>query len=218
MRNKRPRGLHFYLTLSLVCLVGGVCQQALADPPGVQRATFTEEVSGPDSKKQAAEKISRRAAQPQSDSETDSLPLPPRGTRSGENAPSATGRAFKPASSLATGLASLAVVLALFFAATWAVRRGLPQGPMKLPADAVEVLGRTPLANRQFAHLIRCGNKLLLVHVAPGCAETLTEITDPVEVDRLAGLCRQAHPQSTTASFRQMFQQFSRERKQEEPT
>ena len=125
------------------------------------------------------------------------------------------GRAIKPASGIATGMASLAVVLGLFLAAAWAVRRGMPAGPAKLPGEVVEVLGRTPLTGRQFAHLIRCGNKLLLVHLAPGSAETLTEITDPVEVDRLAGLCRQAHPHSATTSFRQVFQQFSRQESEE---
>ena len=45
----------------------------------------------------------------------------------------------------------------------------------------------------------------------PG-VETLTEITEPEEVDRLAGICRQAHPDSTTAAFRQVFQQFAGQR------
>ena len=61
-----------------------------------------------------------------------------------------------------------------------------------LPTEVVEVLGRAPLAGRQQMHLLRCGNKLLLVSVTPTGAETLTEVTDPVEVDRLSGLCRQA--------------------------
>jgi flagellar protein FliO/FliZ len=88
----------------------------------------------------------------------------------------------------------------------------MPRGAALLPSDVVEVLGRTPLAARQFAHLIRCGNKLVLIHLAQGSARTLTEITDPVEVDRLSGICRQAHPRSATASFRQVFQQFAREK------
>jgi hypothetical protein len=58
-------------------------------------------------------------------------------------------------------------------------------------------------------YLLRCGQKLLLVSLTPAGAETLTEVTDPQEVDRLAGLCRQAHPQSATAAFRQVFQQFA---------
>ena len=122
-------------------------------------------------------------------------------------------RPLGAASSAMTGIVSLAVVLGLFFAVAWAMRRGMPAGPALLPREAVEVLGRTPLAGRQHAHLLRCGNKVLLVYLSQGVAETLTEITDPVEVDRLVGLCRQAHPQSTTASFRQILQQIGREKR-----
>jgi flagellar biogenesis protein FliO len=142
--------------------------------------------------------------------------LRPRGAgkaQSKEGQANERARPLGAASSAMTGVASLAVVLGLFFAVAWAMRRGMPAGPALLPREAVEVLGRTPLAGRQQAHLVRCGNKVLLVHLSQGAAETLTEITDPLEVDRLVGLCRQAHPQSTTASFRQILQQFGREKR-----
>ncbi|HVX59874.1 MAG TPA: flagellar biosynthetic protein FliO [Pirellulales bacterium] len=141
------------------------------------------------------------------------LNLPPRSDK--DLKPGQAGgrrRVVGGASSMMTGAASLAVVLGLFFAVTWVLRRGLPAPPAMLPSEAVEVLGRTPLANRQHAHLLRCGNKLLLVHVSQGAAETLTEITDPLEVDRLTGICRQSHPQSATRTFREALQQFSREK------
>jgi len=89
------------------------------------------------------------------------------------------------------------------------LRRSMPAGPRMLPSEVVEVLGRVALAGRQHAHLVRCGNKLLLLSVAPAGVETLTEITDPLEVDRLAGLCQQSHPHSASTAFRQVFQQFS---------
>jgi flagellar biogenesis protein FliO len=138
------------------------------------------------------------------------LPLPPPG-----NTPQKTdGPAAGNRSGLASGSAvvgSLAVVLGLFFVLAWAMRRTAPRGSMLLPTEVVEVLGRAPLASRQQVHLVRCGTKLLLVSVSPTGAETLTEITDPDEVTRLAGLCRQAHPDSVTATFRQVFQQMGRE-------
>jgi hypothetical protein len=68
-----------------------------------------------------------------------------------------------------------------------------------------------PLAARQFAELLRVGNKLVLVAMTPGGPATITEVTDPVEVDRLVGLCQQFDPQSTTKAFEQVFQQFSSE-------
>jgi flagellar biogenesis protein FliO len=108
---------------------------------------------------------------------------------------------------LATGAASLGIVLGLFLVIIWAVRRGLPRGAGVLPGDAVEVLGRAPFVGKQHVHLVRCGNKLLLVCVSPGSVQTLTEITDPAEVERLAGLAqgRRAAP----GSFRETLEQFA---------
>jgi hypothetical protein len=52
--------------------------------------------------------------------------------------------------------------------------------------------------------LIRVGRKLVLLSVTSGEARTLTEVTDPEEVDRLAGICQQGRPGSVTATFRQV--------------
>ena len=111
--------------------------------------------------------------------------------------------------SVVTVAGSLALVLGVFFLVAWGIRRASPAGGTALPDQVFEVLGRAPMANRQQVHLLRCGNKLILVSVTTAGTETLTEITDPVEVDRLAGLCRQAHPNSATAAFRQVFGQFA---------
>jgi len=111
-----------------------------------------------------------------------------------------------------TVAASLAVVLALFFGVAWLMKKNLPKSAGLLPADVVQVLGRSQLAGRQFVHLVRCGNKLLLVNVTPGSAETLSEITDPLEVDRIVGICAQRGRHSSTAAFQEVFQQMSRER------
>jgi flagellar biogenesis protein FliO len=112
-------------------------------------------------------------------------------------------------SSAITVAGSLALVLGLFLLVAWAMRRAAPAGSALLPGEVFEVLGRAPMAGRQQVHLLRCGNKLLLCCVTPAGAETLAEITDPLEVDRLAGLCRQTHPGSATAVFRQVFGQLT---------
>ena len=111
--------------------------------------------------------------------------------------------------SLVTIAGSLALVVGLFLIVAFLVRRTTPPANAALPDEVVEVLGRAPLANRQHVHLLRCGNKLLLVCVTPNGTETLTEITDAAEVDRLAALCRQNNNGSATANFRQVFQQFT---------
>jgi flagellar protein FliO/FliZ len=114
--------------------------------------------------------------------------------------------------STATIAGSLAIVLGIFLLFAWMIRRVAPQGLTRLPNEAFEVLGRAPLAGRQNVHMLRCGNKLLLVSITPAGTETLTEITDPQEVDRLAGLCRQSSPHSSTAAFRQIFEQLAPKR------
>jgi flagellar biogenesis protein FliO len=113
-----------------------------------------------------------------------------------------------PTSLLTIG-SSLAVVLGLFLLVAWAVKRATPGRSGLLPTEVVEVLGRASLGARQQVHLVRCGSKLLLVSATPGGMETLTEIAEPDEVQRLAALCRQTQPGSTTAAFRQVFHQLA---------
>jgi len=112
--------------------------------------------------------------------------------------------------SVVTVASSLAVVLGLFLVVAWAMRRAVPGASVTLPSEVVEVLGRATLAGREQVHLLRCGSKLVLVSVSQAGARPLTEITDPDEVSRLAGLCRQSQPGSTTAAFRQVLQQLAR--------
>ena len=78
-----------------------------------------------------------------------------------------------------------------------------------MPREVFEILGRSSLGARQQVQLLRCGSKLLLVTITPHGTETLTEVTDPLEVDRIAGVCHQANPKSSTAAFRQVFQQLA---------
>ena len=111
--------------------------------------------------------------------------------------------------SVTTMLGSLGVVVGLFLLVVWVFKRSMPRTSMLLPSEAVEVLGRTPLAPRQFAHLVRCGNKLLLVSISPGGAETLSEITDPEEVDRLIALCQGTR--TAGPGFRQVFENLGRQ-------
>lgn len=132
------------------------------------------------------------------------LPLAPPGRSGHDQRDRASGLP-----SMVTVVGSLAVVLGIFFVVAWGMRRAAPPGATLLPGEVFEILGRASSGNRQQVQLYRCGNKLLLVSVTAAGAETLTEITDPVEVDRLAGLCQQAQPNSATEAFRQVFTQFA---------
>ena len=80
-----------------------------------------------------------------------------------------------------------------------------------LPAEAFALLGVAPLPGRSVAHLLRLGNKLVLVAVAPEGVQPLAEVTDPIEVDRIAGLCSSTTLHGPAAEFQQVLAQLSRE-------
>lgn len=162
-----------------------------------------------------------RAPAPASSAET-GVPYRPRALRPPSHARPRVGNSPDGAAEAAplanavpdikTVAAGLSLVLGLFLTAAWLLKRSLPKSVGQLPGDVVQVLGRAQLAGKQFAHLVRCGNKLLLVNVTPNGAETLSEITDPLEVDRLLGICAQQNSTSATAAFRDVFQQLGKER------
>jgi len=139
------------------------------------------------------------------------IPYTP-GRDSSQAAGEADGSRTDALRSVVTIGSSLAIVLGLFFVVVWAMRRTVPGVSAVLPGEVVEVLGRSVLAGREQLHLLRCGHKLLLVSVSQTSVTTLTEITEPDEVNRLAGLCRQSQPGSASAAFRQVFEQIARPR------
>lgn len=140
----------------------------------------------------------------------EAMPLPPRSKPRNRQSASPAG-VQSGGRALTTVLTSLAVVLAVFFAFVWLTRSAAPKGMTMLSNEVVESLGRAPLMGRQQMQLIRIGNKLVLLSVTATGADTLTEITDPQEVDRLAGLCRQARAGSISDTFRQVLAQASAE-------
>lgn len=133
-------------------------------------------------------------------------PLAPPGADKGNNRAEGSRSLAGPASLFKVG-GGLALVLGLFLIVAWAMRRVGPASSPLLPREVVEVLGRAPLAGRQQVHLIRLGRKLVLVSVTATGIETLSEVTEPEEVDRLTGLCRQTMPGSATAAFREVLHQ-----------
>lgn len=130
------------------------------------------------------------------------LPLaPPR--RSASGVPDRS-RSHSPARALSTVISSVVVVLGLFALLVWGARRTRPRHHAALPGEVLEMLGRAPLNARQEMQLVRVGNKLLLLSVTATAAETLTEITDPEEIDRLAGICRHGQSDGISVSLREM--------------
>lgn len=102
---------------------------------------------------------------------------------------------------------SLLIVVGLFLGVAWCYRKTLNPSSLAIPQQVVKVLGRTPLAARQQLLVVRFGSKLVLVSLVQGEARTLSEITDPLEVDQLAGMCESSQPGSISASFKSILSQ-----------
>jgi flagellar biogenesis protein FliO len=205
-----PRHLRFSGLIVLLALSGG----ASALPFG---SSFDEPQSSGRSRaeERGEERRDKHASltQPDRGASAESLPLPARkGSGAGQPAGQSTRRSGPQG--LSTVVGSLGLVLGLFLLVAWMMRRTIPAANVVLPGEVLEVLGRAPLAGRQQVHLVRLGSKLVLVSATPAGMEALSEVTDPEEVQRLTGLCRQAHPNSSSAVFRHVFQQVTGEQEQ----
>jgi len=99
-----------------------------------------------------------------------------------------------PSGSAWRTIGSLIVVIGLILLGAKLWRKHSPAASLGLPAEAIEILGRKPIEQRASVYLIRCGSRILVVGSSADGLQTLAEITDPVEVDTLAGLCRRSEP------------------------
>lgn len=97
---------------------------------------------------------------------------------------------------------SLLIVLAAFLFLALLFKKISPKNGRLLPKEAFEDLGRTALTPKQSLHLLRLGNRLILVSVTPDGVSPITEISDPDEVVPLLGMCRRLDAHSSTRLFR----------------
>ncbi|MSR57143.1 MAG: hypothetical protein EXS05_05675 [Planctomycetaceae bacterium] len=104
-----------------------------------------------------------------------------------------------------TGGALLIVLILIVASAKLFQRRGLTSRNT-LPAEVLEVFGRSVIDERNAIHLVRCGSRLLVLGSSPAGLRTLTEITDPVEVESLADLCRSREIVTVAESVSRLFQ------------
>ncbi|MEW4454312.1 flagellar biosynthetic protein FliO [Bremerella sp. JC817] len=104
--------------------------------------------------------------------------------------------------------ASLFVVVGLFLVFAWVGKKNMKPGSTRLSKEILQVLGKSQLSGKQQLELVRVGQKLLLLCVTSSSVETLTEITDPTEVERLLTIIRQDSPGSMTATFQEVLTQM----------
>lgn len=104
--------------------------------------------------------------------------------------------------------ASLFVVVGLFLIFAWVGKKNMKPNNGRLSKEIIQVLGKSQLSGKQQLELVRVGQKLLLLCVTPSGVETLTEITEPGEVERLLTIVRQDSPGSMTATFHDVLSQM----------
>ena len=126
-------------------------------------------------------------------------------------------RSPTPIRSLVTMASSLAVVLGLFLLIVWFTRRNGGKPIPNLPTEVMETLGRAAIGTRRQLHLVRLGNKLLLLHVSSTGIESVAEIDEPAQVDRIAGLCQRHRPGSISNTFRDVLTHFDRDSTVDQP-
>lgn len=102
------------------------------------------------------------------------------------------------------GILAVMIVAVVSIARLW--KKHGPMSSSALPPEAVELLGRKMIDQRNVIHLVRVGARIVIIGASPQGLATLAEVTDPVEVDVLAGLCQRRQGDAAKAqSFRTLF-------------
>lgn len=110
---------------------------------------------------------------------------------------------------------TLFLVLGAFFLFVILLRKVGPKTGGGLPREALENVGRHALNQKLQLNLIRLGHRLILIAVTPdGCVETITEVDRPDEVAQILGMCRKGEPNSSTAQFQSVLDEFAKEKPQ----
>lgn len=118
--------------------------------------------------------------QPRVEAPRNSIPLPPAGSKD----PSTTSKSTSAGPAF-TVVSSLAIVLGLFCGFVWLTRKTSGRQGSKLNNELFTVLGTSQIDPRHQAALVKCGDRVLLVALSQTGVSTLTEFTEPGEVNEL---------------------------------
>ena len=101
---------------------------------------------------------------------------------------------------------SLAVVLSLFLGILWMTRGRRSSKSIRLGKETLEVIGQTTLTKNHTLHVVKLGERLLLVSAGESEVTCLSEISDPVEVEQL--LATTDTDESPRSTFKALFAQY----------
>lgn len=104
-----------------------------------------------------------------------------------------------------TPVASLALVLAMIVLGARIYRFYAAPARQDLPSEALQVLGSAQLEPKLTLHVVRWGPRLLLIGSGPQGLQSLAELSDADEVERVAAACRAKRPRSATTTLRRVW-------------
>ncbi|MGL6194923.1 MAG: hypothetical protein ACRC2T_08890 [Thermoguttaceae bacterium] len=114
---------------------------------------------------------------------------------------------------LVSVVGTLCLVLGCFFVFAMLLKKVSPKTGGYLPREAFECVGRFTLNSKLQLNLLRLGNRLILIAVTQdGGLETITEVEHPDEVVQILGMCRKLDPNSSTAQFKTVLNEFAQEK------
>ena len=115
----------------------------------------------------------------------------------------------KPANSTSVlpAMACCLAILMVFWLVTLSFKKKSPQFAPAIPTEALEFLGRKSIDLRSSIYYLRCGSRILIVGHSEAGLQTLGEVTDPLEVDIISGMCRaeKSRESSISESFKTLF-------------
>lgn len=116
--------------------------------------------------------------------------------------PSATSsEKTNPAPSLTTPFVALLVVVVLIIVAAKVLGRKESAFRGAFAAEAFDILSRRAIDARNSLVLVRVGDKLVVIGLSPNGMNSLSEITDRAEVERLTNLSKTNEPQRASRWF-----------------
>lgn len=167
-----------------------------------QRGNSTAKSSAASSAAHAHSEKSGDDAEP-----SEGLRLAPRGKSHEKSAAPGSASSSR---ALATAISSLTVVAGLLGVVTWFARRFQTSSP-GLPKEVFQYLGTTSLSGRQTIHVMRFGDKMLLVAATPTGLQTLAELTTADDVQRLTAMCRTKPSPSIASTLQRVVADWSRD-------
>lgn len=185
----------------------------LAAPGGEKTETIEEKTPQKETILEKSEKTVPEELAPDTEKAKDALLDRPIGFgKNGESKKKLAKPQFSSAiSPVISVFGSLLIVVSAFLILALLLKKASPKGCRALPKEVFEDLGRTFISQKLQLHLLRLGNRLILVSVTQDGISPVTEITDPDEVVPLLGMCRRLDANSSSELFRKALTNFSEE-------